>query len=132
MRAYYRLHPEKKAAWRKWFKEYRKTNKAYNEKFRKPDIEKMAASRKAKRELINRHKMRPCADCKIQHNPWVMQFDHKPGFQKAFNVSWLYVKNASLELIETEIAKCEVVCANCHAERSYRSNYNKRARSVHG
>lgn len=48
-----------------------------------------------------------------------MDFDHVSG-QKKFNLSAAANKMRSLMAVEDEIAKCEVVCANCHRERTYR------------
>ena len=61
-------------------------------------------------------KARPCADCNIQYPFYVMQFDHVKG-QKAFTISQR--SQASKKILIEEIAKCEVVCANCHAIRTY-------------
>jgi hypothetical protein len=59
----------------------------------------------------------PCADCGNGYPPYVMQFDHVRGTKK-FNIS----HNAfwtSLRVVQEEIAKCDIVCANCHAERTH-------------
>ena len=61
-------------------------------------------------------KDRPCADCGIQYPSWVMQFDHVRG-EKKFDIA--QASSASEKRLLEEIAKCEVVCANCHAERTY-------------
>ena len=56
-----------------------------------------------------------CTDCGEKYPYFVLQFDHI-GNDKEFNVSQMM--NRSLDDIKKEIAKCEVVCANCHAYRS--------------
>jgi len=72
-------------------------------------------------EIINRLKTRPCMDCKIQFNPWVMHFDHRPGTIKRFNVSSAIGSGSnSIRSIQKEIDKCDIVCANCHANRTYK------------
>jgi len=58
----------------------------------------------------------PCADCGIQYPTWVMQFDHVRGV-KSFEVA--NARNMNLDLLLAEVAKCEIVCANCHAQRTY-------------
>lgn len=45
-----------------------------------------------------------------------MQFDHVRG-SKASNVTGL--QGASVTALRAEIAKCDVVCANCHAIRTH-------------
>jgi hypothetical protein len=58
----------------------------------------------------------PCTDCGVKYPHYVMDFDHLGD--KSFNVSqashW-----TSLEAVKKEIAKCELVCANCHRERTF-------------
>lgn len=77
------------------------------------------AVRKAIREFLNLAKDRPCSDCGETYPPWVMQFDHLPGSGKIFMVASANKLGVSLEKVQREIAKCEVVCANCHAHRTY-------------
>ncbi len=76
-----------------------------------------------RREIINRIKINPCTDCGVQYNPWVMQFDHRDPSQKKYNIG----KNPRmrLEMILAEISKCDLVCANCHMERSHRQRLAK-------
>ncbi len=66
---------------------------------------------------VNSIKARPCADCNQQYPWYVMQFDHVSG-SKEDNIAQM-LGNVSRERLETEIAKCEVVCANCHMVRTY-------------
>lgn len=73
------------------------------------------------REIILKAKCRPCADCNIQYNPWVMQFDHRDPLQKRFDLSDGHQHSVKILLIE--LAKCDVVCANCHAERTQRGQH---------
>lgn len=60
-----------------------------------------------------------CADCGYKEHPEALGFDHLPGFIKTANVSKLVQKNATWEKIQLEIEKCQVVCNNCHAVRTY-------------
>lgn len=81
-----------------------------------------AVSRKAVRakiiEFVTECKSAPCSDCKVSYPPYVMDMDHRDGSAKEFNVSDL-VKQGSLRLVKAEVAKCDVVCANCHRERTH-------------
>ena len=74
-------------------------------------------NRTTKYEYIKSMKARPCMDCKVQYPAYVMQFDHVRG-RKSFTIGSAFSKKTMAE-IRTEIAKCEVVCANCHAERTH-------------
>lgn len=69
------------------------------------------------RELISRYKMKPCADCGIQYNPWIMQFDHLDPSQKKFTIGEM--RKLGVEVVRAEIEKCDIVCANCHQERTH-------------
>jgi hypothetical protein len=60
-----------------------------------------------------------CADCDGSYHPAAMEWDRVPGFDKAANVSRL-LHTHSRRLVLAEIAKCELVCANCHAVRSWK------------
>lgn len=59
----------------------------------------------------------PCDDCN-QHFPYyVMQFDHVRG-KKIDKVNRM-VYTSSYDTVMNEIAKCDVVCANCHHLRTF-------------
>lgn len=57
-----------------------------------------------------------CVDCGI-NNPIVLDFDHLKD--KKYNISRMIHDGFSWAAIKKEIAKCEVVCANCHRIRTY-------------
>jgi hypothetical protein len=61
---------------------------------------------------------RPCAECGGVFHHAAMHWDHQPGFEKLSEVSSM-VHRTSRSRILAEIAKCELVCANCHAVRSF-------------
>ena len=61
---------------------------------------------------------KPCADCGQTYHPAAMQWDHLPGAQKLASVADLCRKNNRRRVLE-EIAKCELVCSNCHAVRTF-------------
>lgn len=61
---------------------------------------------------------RPCSDCGNVFHPAAMQWDHLPGRAKTADVSVL-ARRGSRKRVLDEIANCELVCANCHAVRSY-------------
>jgi lysyl-tRNA synthetase class I len=65
----------------------------------------------------------PCMDCKLIYPYYVMDFDHVRG-QKHANVMEL-IKTLSKKKIDEEIAKCEIVCSNCHRVRTYMRKENK-------
>jgi transcription elongation factor Elf1 len=57
-----------------------------------------------------------CIDCG-EKNHIVLDFDHLQD--KKYNISRMIHDGFSWAAIKKEIAKCEVVCANCHRIRTY-------------
>lgn len=58
----------------------------------------------------------PCKDCGKHFHPCQMQYDHLKD--KKTNISDMLQSN-SWETIQQEIAKCDIVCANCHCLRTF-------------
>jgi hypothetical protein len=79
--------------------------------------------RKKRIDIIFKLKSVPCKDCNIQYKPWQMQFDHLRD--KKFNIGDANSVGMKLNLILEEVKKCDVVCANCHADRTYNRRYNQ-------
>jgi hypothetical protein len=65
-------------------------------------------------EYLSNH---PCVDCG-ESDIIVLEFDHLRD--KVADVSVLARGGYSIEAIQREIDKCEVVCANCHRRRTAR------------
>ncbi len=70
---------------------------------------------KANRALTDTLKSAPCLDCGQKFKPCQMDFDHVRG-EKLANISQLL--GGATEILLIEIAKCELVCANCHRVRT--------------
>lgn len=64
---------------------------------------------------------RPCTDCERVFDPQVMQWDHLPQFEKTGDISAGFWGCMEEEILR-EIAKCELVCTNCHTIRTFRRN----------
>jgi hypothetical protein len=60
---------------------------------------------------------RGCADC-TEKDPIVLEFDHRDPARKSFNIGNCTKSGWSLERLLQEVAKCDVVCANCHRRRT--------------
>lgn len=73
--------------------------------------------RKVMRKFIDDAKNKPCLDCGKSFSIVSMQFDHVRG-EKKFRLAEATAKLKSLEVVQEEIDKCEVVCANCHLVRT--------------
>ena len=59
-----------------------------------------------------------CADCRNRFPHYVLEFDHKPEYQK-IDVVYRVLRNYGAEAAWLEVKKCDVVCANCHKIRTY-------------
>jgi len=54
-----------------------------------------------------------------------MDFDHLPGFKKMKDIGKLMGDGSPMEVLMTEVKKCELVCACCHRLRTYTRNLTK-------
>lgn len=80
--------------------------------------ERQNAHRKEMKAEMDALKSRPCMDCQQTYPPEVMDFDHRPEEVKLFNLGAGSTRNRSITAIQLEIAKCDLVCANCHRLRT--------------
>jgi hypothetical protein len=60
----------------------------------------------------------PCRDCGQRLPPYLMHFDHRDPRHKSFNLSASWAR--SDHVIVREALKCDIVCPNCHRERTLR------------
>ena len=107
-----------KKAWDEKNKDHVKAyRKAWYEKNKELEKAKALARYEANRKYINKIKANPCSWCGGIFTPSAMDFHHIDPDTKAnkdnksnraINATW------SIEKIDEEIAKCELVCANCH------------------
>ena len=65
----------------------------------------------------------PCIDCG-ESDPAVLEFDHLGD--KEYGIAQMLCDGTSLQRLRREIAKCEVVCRNCHQRRTSRRNQDWR------
>jgi hypothetical protein len=74
-----------------------------------------------KTELIDVHKSGPCMDCGHKFPPECMDFDHVRG-RKLFNIGNSATRSA--KALKREIAKCDLVCSNCHRIRTKKRRHS--------
>ena len=72
--------------------------------------------REAVVEFLLEAKRVTCADCGEWYPHYVLEFDHLSD--KSFTIG-REARSKSIETLRKEIAKCEIVCANCHSVRTY-------------
>lgn len=58
-----------------------------------------------------------CLDCKGRFPPEAMDFDHTSD-NKLKTIARMVSEAVSLKRIKEEIAKCDLVCSNCHRVRT--------------
>jgi hypothetical protein len=82
-----------------------------------------AAARRRRAVVIERVELllaylrqHPCADCG-ETDPVVLEFDHLRD--KKFSIAKIW-RDHQWQTVLDEMAKCEVVCANCHRRRTAR------------
>lgn len=81
-------------------------------------LAKQATRRREYREHLHKIKSEPCMDCGVSYPPYVMDFDHRDPSTKLFGVG--NVGQRGTEKFLAEIAKCDLVCANCHRIRTHK------------
>jgi hypothetical protein len=98
--------------------------RAYNARYysanRDKEIERVRSRQAATLEFLRDLRRVPCADCGGTFAPWMMDFDHRDPRAKSFSIAAGKALLKSRAVLLAEIAKCDVVCANCHAIRTYR------------
>lgn len=98
-------------------------NKRLYRKSERPKILQRACARK--RRLVNRKWVydyllaHPCEYCG-ESDPACLEFDHIDPSTKEYNVSRM--AHTSMELLLKEMAKCRILCANCHRKRTARDH----------
>ncbi len=63
-------------------------------------------------EYLRRH---PCVDCG-ERDPVVLEFDHQS--EKRHDIASMIWWQTSWNVIEEEISRCQVRCANCHRRKT--------------
>lgn len=79
----------------------------------------LARSRDVSKEIRTLKESKPCVDCGCYFPYYVMDFDHRPGEKKSFMVSRA-VQQRTIATAMREIAKCDLVCSNCHRVRTHK------------
>lgn len=94
---------DQRDAWNRWY-----------EKNKKKQIGWVKQRRDARRKWVSEYKAETkCATCPEAH-PACLQFHHPDPKKKDGSISNLCHNGWSLEWLKKEIAKCQVLCANCH------------------
>ena len=133
MSVYQAMTPEQREARKAQMREYARTHRAEQyrrdraRRARQPKISKHLNG--SKKDAIKNHivsvklQLAECIDCGLPCEEWnhcMFAFDHLQPTLKSFALSKAYkIVGITKEQIDAEIAKCELVCHNCHAFRTW-------------
>jgi superfamily II DNA helicase RecQ len=101
----------RKIASRKWYEQNTEAQKSRSRLGKQKQREELREARDARLRLAE------CADCG-EPDPIVLEFDHINPTNKLDNIGTLISRGVSKKVLEEELDKCEVVCANCHRRRT--------------
>lgn len=90
---------------------YHKNKEYYFKKAKKHDL--------SVKMFINSLKNKPCVDCAKSYPPYVMDFDHRDPTQKEIGIAIARNRGWGKNRLLKEVAKCDLVCSNCHRERTF-------------
>ena len=106
----------KSEAYREYMRNYQRS---WHQRNRARRIAKVYERKERIWEFYNQLKATlECARCGENH-PATLQFHHRDPQKKDFNLSEAVNDGYSIERIKKEVAKCTVLCANCHAKEHY-------------
>jgi hypothetical protein len=116
---------ERAAYYAKYYQEHKEEIAARSRKHYQKHKEKIAAGYQELYKItdwcVEKYGNNPCEDCGHWF-PWeCMDFDHRPEEVKTFGVADKGGRKATpknIATVEKEIAKCDLVCANCHRIRT--------------
>ena len=100
--------------------------KRWYERHKQAQIARVKKQGQRNREEVQAYKRgKPCADCQQCYPHYVMDFDHVRG-EKIANVADIMRVNMSRKKLWDEIAKCDLVCSNCHRIRTHERREQKK------
>jgi hypothetical protein len=103
----------------KYAEKYREKDRIRYQRDKERYQERDRARANRGRDFMYAAKSVPCYDCHKSYAPWIMQFDHLRD--KRFTIGSHQVR--PIKALVEEIAKCDVVCANCHLDRTHRRSH---------
>jgi hypothetical protein len=111
-------------------RDQRPTNVAYYARNREREIARVRVRQDATLAMLRRLREVPCADCGVRFAPHQMDFDHRNPADKSLAMTSGAAMLASRPRLLLEVAKCDVVCANCHRVRTRTAHRRRLAERV--
>jgi hypothetical protein len=81
-------------------------------------LDEMRARWRRQGAMLDRLRDAPCSDCGGRFPPCSMDFDHREPHEKLSRVPALIGRAGDARIL-AEVAKCDIVCANCHRARTF-------------
>lgn len=117
-KSFYNKNKEKELEYCKNYKgKYPEKRKETLRKSREKCKDNKILAYELKRKFIISLKNKPCLDCNKIFDAYAMDFDHRNPSEKSFEISTAY--HIEENILNKEIAKCDLVCANCHRVREF-------------
>jgi endogenous inhibitor of DNA gyrase (YacG/DUF329 family) len=104
---------------------YYHSNAEYKQKVLEKSSSRQKRLRQENDEKLNSYKIeKGCAHCGFNSNPRALQCNHINPLEKSFQIS-SHISSKSWTEILSELGKCEILCANCHAIHSYDNKHSQ-------
>jgi hypothetical protein len=101
----------------------REDQKRYYQRNKSSYIAKNKVKRAEIKDFLRKYKeFKGCGDCSGKFPFYILDFDHRDPAMKRFSPAKMAHNNSWTAMVE-EIAKCDVLCANCHRERTYKDGH---------
>lgn len=99
-------------------RDQRQTNASYYRRNRSRELWRVRVRQTGTIEMLRELRRVPCSDCGGTFEPYQMDFAHRDQGTKAFNLTSGGAMLMSTRKLLDEVAKCDVMCANCHRVRT--------------
>jgi hypothetical protein len=111
-------------------RDQRPYNVRYYATHRQAELDRVKKRQAATLAWLRDVRRRPCEDCGNSFPPYVLDFDHRDPGKKLFAITTGSAHLKSRDKLIAEIEKCDIVCANCHALRTYANLMERKRRST--
>lgn len=78
------------------------------------EIQKLRGLKRKYEAVLQRG--RKCERCGYDKNLSALEFHHRNPEEKEFTLDSRHFSNTKIEVLQSELDKCELLCANCHRE----------------
>lgn len=94
-------------------------SRAANQRHYAKHKDRILGQRRARQAFVAWLKASPCLDCQHAWPSVAMDFDHRDPSTKVYDVTKWAFSNWTIEKLQAEVMKCDVVCACCHRLRTH-------------